>query len=40
MTGELDLREGWVDPELAAEFPELGLTTARVDTGRGARPAP
>jgi DNA/RNA-binding domain of Phe-tRNA-synthetase-like protein len=22
----LDLREGWVDPELAAEFPELGLT--------------
>ena len=28
---ELDLREGWVDPELAAEFPELGLTYAPVD---------
>ena len=32
MTGELDLREGWVDPELAAEFPEIGLTTALVET--------
>src|SRR3954452_25544940 len=28
---ELDLREGWVDPELAEEFPELGLTYAPVD---------
>jgi DNA/RNA-binding domain of Phe-tRNA-synthetase-like protein len=28
---ELDLRDGWVSPELAEEFPELGLTFARVD---------
>jgi DNA/RNA-binding domain of Phe-tRNA-synthetase-like protein len=32
---ELDLHEGWVDPELAAEFPKLALTWARVE----ARPA-
>lgn len=31
---ELALSEGWVDPELAAEFPELGL----VHTGVEARP--
>ena len=33
---ELDLREGWVEPELAEEFPELGLTYTRVE----ARPRP
>ena len=32
---DLDLREGWVAPELAEEFPELGLVHALVD----ARPA-
>jgi DNA/RNA-binding domain of Phe-tRNA-synthetase-like protein len=32
---ELDLREGWVSPELREEFPELGLVHALVD----ARPA-
>jgi DNA/RNA-binding domain of Phe-tRNA-synthetase-like protein len=30
MTG-LELREGWVDPELAEEFPELSLTSAPVE---------
>jgi DNA/RNA-binding domain of Phe-tRNA-synthetase-like protein len=36
---ELDLREGWVDPELAEEFPELGLSYAAVDAvpGRSSR---
>jgi DNA/RNA-binding domain of Phe-tRNA-synthetase-like protein len=28
---ELDLRPGWVEPELAEEFPELGLTWAPLD---------
>ena len=28
---ELDLREGWVEPELAEEFPELGLCYAPVE---------
>jgi DNA/RNA-binding domain of Phe-tRNA-synthetase-like protein len=28
---ELDLREGWVDPELRSEFPELSLTWAPVE---------
>ena len=32
---ELDLREGWVDPELAGEFPELGLTYAPVEAVPG-----
>jgi len=32
---ELDLREGWVDPELAGEFPELGLSYARVEVAPG-----
>ncbi len=32
---ELDLREGWVDPELADEFPELGLTYVPVDAVPG-----
>jgi DNA/RNA-binding domain of Phe-tRNA-synthetase-like protein len=35
MIQELDLREGWVSPELQEEFPELGLVHALVD----ARPA-
>jgi DNA/RNA-binding domain of Phe-tRNA-synthetase-like protein len=35
---ELDLREGWVDPELAAEFPELGLTYAPVEARPGTTP--
>jgi DNA/RNA-binding domain of Phe-tRNA-synthetase-like protein len=37
---ELDLREGWVDPELAAEFPELGLTYAPLEVQPGASPRP
>jgi DNA/RNA-binding domain of Phe-tRNA-synthetase-like protein len=32
---ELDLREGWVAPELADEFPELGLRYAPVDAVPG-----
>jgi DNA/RNA-binding domain of Phe-tRNA-synthetase-like protein len=28
---ELDLRSGWVDQELAAEFPEIGLMHAPID---------
>ncbi|HEY1356983.1 MAG TPA: phenylalanine--tRNA ligase beta subunit-related protein [Thermoleophilaceae bacterium] len=32
---ELDLREGWVGPELASEFPELGLTYTPVEAGPG-----
>jgi DNA/RNA-binding domain of Phe-tRNA-synthetase-like protein len=35
---ELTLDEGWVDPELAAEFPELGLVRARVDARPGRSP--
>jgi DNA/RNA-binding domain of Phe-tRNA-synthetase-like protein len=35
---ELDLREGWVEPELAAEFPELGLTYAPLEAKPGASP--
>jgi DNA/RNA-binding domain of Phe-tRNA-synthetase-like protein len=35
---ELDLREGWVDPELAAEFPELGLTYTPLEAKPGASP--
>ena len=37
---ELDLREGWVDPELAAEFPELGLTYAPLEVAPGPSPRP
>ena len=40
MTGvELDLREGWVDPTLAAEFPELALAYAPLEAvpGRSSR---
>jgi DNA/RNA-binding domain of Phe-tRNA-synthetase-like protein len=38
-TVELDLREGWVDPELAQEFPELTLTYAPLEAlpGRSSR---
>jgi DNA/RNA-binding domain of Phe-tRNA-synthetase-like protein len=35
---ELDLREGWVEPELAEEFPELGLRYAPVDAVPGRSP--
>jgi DNA/RNA-binding domain of Phe-tRNA-synthetase-like protein len=35
---ELDLREGWVAPELAEEFPELGLRYAPVDARPGRSP--
>jgi DNA/RNA-binding domain of Phe-tRNA-synthetase-like protein len=35
---ELDLREGWVSPELAEEFPELGLSFAALDAGPGRSP--
>jgi DNA/RNA-binding domain of Phe-tRNA-synthetase-like protein len=35
---ELDLREGWVAPELAEEFPELGLRYAPVDAVPGRSP--
>jgi DNA/RNA-binding domain of Phe-tRNA-synthetase-like protein len=35
---DLDLREGWVDPELASEFPELGLTYTPVDAVPGRSP--
>jgi DNA/RNA-binding domain of Phe-tRNA-synthetase-like protein len=36
MDPELDLRDGWVEPALADEFPELGLVHAAVE----ARPCP
>ena len=36
---ELDLRDGWVDPELAEEFPEIGILYAPVDARPG-RSAP
>jgi DNA/RNA-binding domain of Phe-tRNA-synthetase-like protein len=35
---ELDLLNGWVEPELADEFPELSLVHARVDVGAGRSP--
>ena len=35
---ELDLVNGWVEPELAEEFPELSLVHARVDVGAGRSP--
>ena len=35
---ELDLREGWVEPELADEFPELGLTHAPIEARAGRSP--
>ena len=33
-----DLQEGWVDAELAEEFPGLGLWTVRVEAGSGRSP--
>ena len=35
---ELDLREGWVEPALAEEFPELGLTYAPLEGRPGESP--
>ena len=35
---ELDLRDGWVAPELAEEFPELGLSYAPVEAVPGRSP--
>ena len=35
---DLDLREGWVEPELAEEFPELGLLYAAVEARPGRTP--
>lgn len=35
---ELDLREGWVDHELASEFPNLGLLYAPVEARPGRSP--
>jgi DNA/RNA-binding domain of Phe-tRNA-synthetase-like protein len=37
---ELDLREGWVQPELAEEFPELGLTYVPLEVRPSASPRP
>ena len=37
---ELDLREGWVEPALAAEFPELGLTYTPLEVQPGSSPRP
>jgi DNA/RNA-binding domain of Phe-tRNA-synthetase-like protein len=38
MAVDLELREGWVDAELAEEFPELGITYAPVATAAGPSP--
>ena len=38
MVQELDLREGWVSPELHEEFPELGLVHALVEARPGRTP--
>jgi DNA/RNA-binding domain of Phe-tRNA-synthetase-like protein len=35
---ELDLLNGWVEPELADEFPDLSLVYARVDVGAARSP--
>ncbi len=32
---ELDLRDGWVDPELVEEFPEIGVLHTRVEARPG-----
>ena len=34
----LDVREGWVEPELAEEFPELGLQYLRIEARPGRTP--
>jgi DNA/RNA-binding domain of Phe-tRNA-synthetase-like protein len=38
MGAELDLRDGWVEPELADEFPELGLVHALIEARPSASP--
>jgi DNA/RNA-binding domain of Phe-tRNA-synthetase-like protein len=38
MEPDLDLRDGWVEPELADEFPEIGLTHAPIDASPGRSP--
>jgi DNA/RNA-binding domain of Phe-tRNA-synthetase-like protein len=37
---ELELEEGWVEPELSDEFPELGVVYAPVETRPRRTPAP
>lgn len=37
---ELDLRDGWVEPDLAEEFPELGLLFVRLEVRPARTPAP
>jgi DNA/RNA-binding domain of Phe-tRNA-synthetase-like protein len=37
---DLELREGWVEPELSDEFPELGLVHAPIDARPGPTPKP
>jgi DNA/RNA-binding domain of Phe-tRNA-synthetase-like protein len=38
MEPDLELRDGWVEPELADEFPEIGLTHARIEARPGRSP--
>jgi DNA/RNA-binding domain of Phe-tRNA-synthetase-like protein len=38
MAADLTLHDGWVDPELAGEFPELGMTYAAVPVAPGPSP--
>jgi len=38
MTAELQIEQGWVDPELSGEFPELALYYARLEAGSGRSP--
>jgi DNA/RNA-binding domain of Phe-tRNA-synthetase-like protein len=38
MIGELELRDGWVEPELAEEFPELRLVHAALEARPGRSP--
>ena len=39
MPDGLDLRSGWVEPELAAEFPELGIRYTPIEAGPRRTPA-
>jgi DNA/RNA-binding domain of Phe-tRNA-synthetase-like protein len=39
VTFELDLRRGWIEEELAAEFPELALYQVSIDARSGRSPA-
>jgi DNA/RNA-binding domain of Phe-tRNA-synthetase-like protein len=36
---ELDLRDGWIEPDLAEEFPQLGVLHARVEVSPARTPA-